>query len=72
MRPDLEVLMYQCEGRCQKQIGPGVSQRTFVAEDRPKVYYDQRGEVQGEGREIVREVKMCPSCFDEIVSGAFV
>ena len=71
--------MFKCEC-CRKQIPAGVSSQHFPIETREKVYpsrYGKKGngahmliDAGATGHETVREIKICPGCYDWLEQGA--
>ena len=53
--------MFRCQ-KCNKQISKGIKPERIVTETRHKVYRDERGDYQGEGDEIVKEMVLGPCC----------
>lgn len=54
--------MFFCDN-CKKSTQSGAKQFKGVAKTRPKTYYDEKGHVEGRGRETVKELSLCESCF---------
>ena len=53
--------MFNCQS-CYRTTQPTEKQVRVVVESRPKVYYNDRKEVEGEGFETVREIRVCEPC----------
>lgn len=58
--------MFVCE-ICEKVSAPREKQVHQTVEVRPRVYRDDRGEVIGQGSEIVRERVSCAPCAGQSV-----
>jgi hypothetical protein len=55
-------MSFRCQ-RCGRSIRSGVKANTVVVETRRRTYEYQDGRPNGVGREIVKEIRVCPDCF---------
>lgn len=53
--------MYICEN-CEAQVGPRIGSNLVTIETRHKVYPPRGNDPGGVGREIVKEIRVCPDC----------
>jgi len=53
--------MYKCD-KCNETSLPGQKQINKVIETRPIDYFDEYKKYVANGREIVKEIKICPRC----------
>ena len=54
---------YRCQ-KCHKAQPAHTSQNSLVIKSREKTYLGENQEVVGQGRETVREIKVCKKCYD--------
>lgn len=61
-------MSYRCE-ICKKQQKPGTKQLPLTTRTRPVEYREIRSGVEvhvGYGGEIAKEIKVCPTCYEDI------
>lgn len=59
--------MFRC-GSCGKNTSLKEKGSMRTIQTRIKTYYDNYGKYQGEGEEIVREIRVCASCAKALAS----
>jgi len=59
--------MFKC-GSCGKNTNLKEKGSTRTIQTRSRLYYDDYGKYQGEGEEIVREIRVCVACAKGVES----